>query len=120
MVSNDALHNSFELANSKLVPFLAPPIASLSLKPLPSSKFFLTLSLGSGGFSLASPGLKKSFPHELSVKRKTMHVSKILFDIDFNFPVATVKLDDYNIPEMYKSYYIIGRLVDIPKLSIVN
>ena len=46
--------------------------------------------------------------------------TKILFDIDFNFPVATVKLDDYNIPEMYKSNYIIGRLVDIPKLSIVN
>jgi len=45
---------------------------------------------------------------------------KILFDIDLNFPVATVKLDDYNIPEMYKDYYIIGRVINIPKLSIMN
>ena len=45
---------------------------------------------------------------------------KILFDIDLNFPVATVKLDDYTIPLMYKDYYIIGRVIDIPKLSIMN
>ena len=45
---------------------------------------------------------------------------KLLFDIDLNFPVATVKLDDYNIPEMYKDYYIIGRVINIPKLSIMN
>lgn len=47
-------------------------------------------------------------------------VDKILFDVDLNFPVATVKLDDYNIPEMYKSNYIIGRMLSIPKLSIIN
>ena len=47
-------------------------------------------------------------------------VEKLLFDIDLNFPVATVKLDDYNIPVIHKSYYIIGNLVNIPRLSIVN
>jgi superfamily II DNA or RNA helicase len=45
---------------------------------------------------------------------------RLLFDIDFNFPVATIKLDNYNIPEMYQSYYIIGKLVNIPQLSIYN
>ena len=35
---------------------------------MPSSKFFLTLNLGSGGFFLASPGLKKPFPQDVKVK----------------------------------------------------
>ena len=52
-ISSDARHSSLELANSKSPPLRLP--MSLNLKPLPSSKFFLTLSLGSGGFFLASP-----------------------------------------------------------------
>ncbi len=56
IVSNDALHNSLELANSKT------PLSDLfkvsdNLNPRPSSRFFLTLSLGSSGYFLASaPG----------------------------------------------------------------
>ena len=49
-------------------------MASLILKPFPSSKFFLTLSLGSGEISLAFPGLKKpSFAHEVKL-RDTINV----------------------------------------------
>ena len=47
-------------------------------------------------------------------------VEKILFDIDLNFPVATVKLDDYNIPQIYKTFYIIGNIVNIPRMSVIN
>ena len=65
MVSNEALHNSLELANSKTPPPLLKLLNDLSsLNPLPSSKFFLTLFFGSGSYFLASaPG---NFPlHEL-------------------------------------------------------
>ena len=54
-MSKEALHSSLDDANSKFPPpFLIFSIPSLSLKPRPSSKFFLTLSLGSGGYFLAS------------------------------------------------------------------
>ena len=67
--SSEALHSSFELANSKLVPPLLPPRAEFNLKPFPSSRFFLTLSLGSGEISLAFPGLKKpSLAQEVKLK----------------------------------------------------
>ena len=62
MVSREALHKGFELANSKFPdPFF---IESISLKPLPSSIFFFTLASGFGGYFLASaPGNLP--PHEL-------------------------------------------------------
>ena len=61
-ISKDALHSSLELANSKFPPPWFPKDL-LNLKPLPSSKFFLTLSLGSGGNFLAS-----TFLHALRKK----------------------------------------------------
>ena len=77
--SSDARQSPLELANSKFVPLL-PDIESLIRKPFPSSKFFLTLSLGSGGFFLASPVLKKpSLAHELSVKNIRKSMIKFLF-----------------------------------------
>ena len=55
-MSKEALHNSFELANSN-VPLPPFPILSPSLNPLPSSMFFLTRASGLGGYFLASaPG----------------------------------------------------------------
>ena len=70
-MSKEALHNSLELANSKFPP---RPILSLtavlSLKPFPSSKFFFTLSLGSGETFLASAPLKKFFPQHAFKKKK--------------------------------------------------
>ena len=60
-MSNEALHNSFELANSKFVEPLS--FFEFNLKPLPSSKFFLTRSFGSGDTFLASPAFGKP-PHE--------------------------------------------------------
>ena len=60
-MSNDALHNSLELANSKFVEPLS--FFVFNLKPLPSSKFFLTRSFGSGDTFLASPDFGKP-PHE--------------------------------------------------------
>jgi hypothetical protein len=78
-ISKDARHNSLELANSKFV-LPRPPIELLSLNPLPSSKFFLTLNLGSGGFFLASPVLKKpSFAQELRAKNIMKHEISFLF-----------------------------------------
>ena len=62
IISKDALHNEFELAKSKSpLPFLSPFNFVESLKPFPSSRFFLTLSFGSGGYFVAST----DFPHEL-------------------------------------------------------
>ena len=52
--SSDALQSSLALANMKSPPFPLLPKLS-NLKPLPSSRFFLTLSLGSGEISLAFP-----------------------------------------------------------------
>ena len=56
IVSSDALHKLFELAKSK---FPEPPLipSSNSLKPLPSSMFFLTRDSASGGNCLASTPL---------------------------------------------------------------
>ena len=56
ITSKDALHNSFELAKSNTPPRFEENV-SFNLKPRPSSRFFLTLSLGSSGNFLASaPG----------------------------------------------------------------
>ena len=70
IVSNDALHNSLELANSKLVEPLK--VCLFNLNPLPSDKFFATLFLGSGGFFLASP--PGNFTQELNIIREKMIV----------------------------------------------
>ena len=76
-MSKDALQSSLELANSKSPPLpLAPLIASFILNPFPSSKFFFTLSLGSGEIFLASPVLKNPFPQEVKIRRD--NVSKII------------------------------------------
>ena len=56
-MSNEALHNSFELANSKTPP-LFPSKGFDNLKPLPSAIFFSILFFGSAGYFLASaPGI---------------------------------------------------------------
>jgi len=70
IVSNDALHNSFELANSKLV----EPLKDLLfiLKPFPSDKFFATLFFGLGGFFIASP--PGNFAQEFNIIRVKMTV----------------------------------------------
>ena len=54
-VSNDALHNSFELAKSNS-PALFPKVLP-KLKPLPSSIFFNCLSFTCGGILRASAPL---------------------------------------------------------------
>ena len=57
-VSKDALHNSFEDANSNVPPlprFENNPSSPLNLNPLPSLRFCSTLFFGSAGNFLASP-----------------------------------------------------------------
>ena len=77
-MSNEARQSSFELANSKSPPLPRTPllIASFNLKPFPSSKFFLTLYLGSGDVTLASPGLKNSLLHAFRISK--LAISKLI------------------------------------------
>ena len=77
IVSREALHNSLVLANSKaFLPKVLPKL-SLRLNPRPSSMFFLTLSLGSSGYFLASP--PGSLPlQELKTKIDNIKIKIIL------------------------------------------
>jgi hypothetical protein len=84
ITSKDALHNSFELAKSKTPPPLRFPTASFNLKPLPSSKFFLTLSFGSSGNFLASPPGSLPFLQEVKNITKIM-IIKFLYSYFFNY-----------------------------------
>ena len=69
-VSKDALQSSFELAKSNVPPLVLPKFESL--KPLPSSIFFATLSLGSYETFLASaPG---SFPPLQELRKKINNI----------------------------------------------
>ena len=77
IISKDARQSSLEVANSK-VPELFPPKLSLSLKPLPSSRFFLTRSFGSGETFLASaPGIFP--PQEFNIRLMVTQKTKIIF-----------------------------------------
>ena len=65
-------------------------IPSLSLKPRPSSKFFLTLSLGSGGYFLAS-----TFLHAF---RKKVEI-RIKLNINTLIGVLDIRFIKYNVIE---------------------
>ena len=79
-MSNDALHKGLELANSKLP--LPPPFSPFNfvdnLNPLPSSRFLLTLSLGSGGNFLASTCFPQEFKKKIVRKNVKTFLRKIL------------------------------------------
>ena len=76
ITSSDALQSSLELAKSNVPLELPDPNALLSVKPLPSSKFFLTLSFGSADTFLASaPG---NFPLQPIKKRQIIVKKKII------------------------------------------
>ena len=97
IVSKDALHNSFELANSKFVD-LPLSTASINLNPLPSSMFFFTLNSGLGGDFLASP----LFAHEFNKKGK-IHTKINNFKVFFENIVNKQSIISINIYNTYIS-----------------
>ena len=81
ITSKEALHNSFELAKSKIPPFLLLNV-SFNLNPFPSLRFFSILFFGSAGVFLASPPGSLNFPsgplHEINRNGSSNKNIKIL------------------------------------------
>ena len=88
IISSEALHNSFELANSKTPPERPPSKILPGLKLFQSSIFFATLFAGSSGYFLASaPGNLP--PHEI---KKIEDKSKMRIIFEFLKEIIIKKL----------------------------
>ena len=64
--------------------------------------------------SLSKDKFSKPIYYWYNIKRR------LLFDFDLYYPIAKVALDDFGIPKIHKSSYIITNFMNIPKLKNIN